>query len=62
MKKPRSASPRSKQREERALKKSLKAHGQLHEGKGPLPPGATHVLEKRAGKKPALVRKRFSAI
>ena len=62
MKKPRSTPSRSTKQEERAFKKSLKAHGQLQEDAGPLKPGTTHVVEKRVGKKPALVRKRFSAI
>ena len=40
---------------------SLCQHGQLHEGQGPLPPGATHVASK-SGDKPTLKRKRFSAL
>lgn len=40
---------------------SLRQHGQLHEGQGPLPPGATHVASKSDGK-PTLKRKRFSAL
>ena len=44
-----------------AYAESLRQHGQLHEGPGPLPPGATHVASKSDGK-PALKRKRFSAL
>jgi hypothetical protein len=43
--------------------RSLREHGQVHEGKGPLPAGATHVLRKKRGSsksKPVLERKRFS--
>ena len=40
---------------------SLRQHGQLHEGQGPLPPGATHVASQ-SGDKPTLKRKRFSAL
>jgi hypothetical protein len=40
---------------------SLRQHGQLHEGPGPLAPGATHVASKSGGK-PTLKRKRFSAL
>ena len=50
--------------EQAAFAKSLRRHGQLHEGEGALPSGATHALEKPAKGKgaAALVRKRFSAI
>jgi len=44
-----------------AYAESLRRHGQLHEGRGPLPPGATHVASKNGGK-PTLKRKRFSAL
>jgi hypothetical protein len=42
---------------------SLREHGQLHEGRGPLPPGATHVARKKRtarGEKIVIERKRFS--
>jgi hypothetical protein len=42
---------------------SLREHGQLHEGRGPLPPGATHVARKKRtarGEKIVVERKRFS--
>ena len=43
------------------FKRTLKKQGQLHEGKGLLPSGATHQLvENKTGAK-AIVRKRFSA-
>jgi hypothetical protein len=45
---------------------SLRCHGQLHEGKGPLPPGATHVVvpKKKRGRAgtPAVERRRFSIV
>lgn len=44
-----------------AYAESLRQHGQLHEGQGALPPGATHVAGKRSAK-PTLKRKRFSAL
>jgi hypothetical protein len=45
---------------------SLRCHGQLHEGDGPLPPGATHVVapKKKRGRAgtPAVERRRFSIV
>jgi len=47
--------------EEAAYIRSLEKHGQLHHGKGPLPPGATHVVETLPDGTKRVRRKRFSA-
>ena len=64
VKKQRSDTQKCAKVEAAAFAKSLRRHGQLHEGEGALQPGATHALEKRAKGKgaAALVRKRFSAL
>jgi hypothetical protein len=51
-------------KEEREFVRSLREHGQLHEGSGPLPPGATHVVRKKRGPhgKKTVERKRFSYV
>ncbi len=58
-----SRTKRTSDKAERAFIKSLREHDQLHEGTGPLPPGATHVLRKKRTKdrvKTRIERKRFS--
>lgn len=47
--------------EEATFIRSLEKHGQAVEGKGPLPPGATHRLTRKNGEK-RVKRKRFSAV
>ena len=48
--------------EEAAFIRSLEKHGQAVEGKGPLPPGATHRLTVRKNGEKRVKRKRFSAV
>ncbi len=48
--------------EEAAFVRSLETHGQAVEGKGPLPPGATHRLTVRKHGAKRVKRKRFSAV
>lgn len=43
------------------FQRSLKKHGQLHEGKGPLTAGATHQVSVGKSGAKKIVRKRFSA-
>ena len=48
--------------EEATFIRSLEKHGQAVEGKGPLPPGATHRLTVHKNGEKRVKRKRFSAI
>jgi hypothetical protein len=54
--------PPLEQEEEAAFVRSLEKHGQAVEGKGPLPPGATHRLTVRKNGEKRVKRKRFSAV
>jgi hypothetical protein len=54
--------PAPEQDEEAAFIRSLEKHGQAVEGKGPLPPGATHRLTVRKNGEKRVKRKRFSAV
>jgi hypothetical protein len=47
--------------EEAAFVRSLETHGQAVEGKGPLPPGATHRISLRKDGEKRVRRKRFAA-
>ena len=49
-------------RETESFVKTLDANRQIARGRGALPPGTTHRLEKDAEGRKQLVRKRFSAI
>ncbi len=60
-KRARSCEPASRD-EQQAFIRSLEAHGQAVEGKGPLPPGATHRLTVRKHGAKRVKRKRFSAV
>jgi hypothetical protein len=48
--------------EEATFIRSLEKHGQAVEGKGPLPPGATHRITVRKNGEKRVKRKRFSAV
>ena len=50
------------EQEAATLIRSLEKHGQAVEGKGPLPPGATHRLTVYKNGEKRVKRKRFSAI
>jgi hypothetical protein len=57
-----SPAPPSPADEKAAFIRSLEKHGQAVECEGPLPPGATHTLKKRANGTKVVKRRRFSAV
>ena len=48
--------------EAKQFERTLRANRQIASGKGPLPPGATHVEEKDEKGRTRIKRKRFSAV
>jgi hypothetical protein len=60
---PATEEPDEEQRAEAAhYVQTLSDNGQIAEGTGPMPPGATHKIDVGSDGKKRLVRKRFSAI